>query len=100
MQLNEENCYETIPGVANLSSALCPPLPPDSGAHLLNLFSTVDHSSYCLAHVWTYRSLVSTLDIVLLTGHFTDGWRCSGSRTPPRTGRQACQDSALCTIQR
>ena len=57
MQLNEENCYETIPGVANLSSALCPPLPPDSGAHLLNLFSTVDHSSYCLAHVWTYRSL-------------------------------------------
>ena len=55
MQLNEENCYETIPGVANLSSALCPPLPPDSGAHLLNLFSTVDHSSYCLAHVWTYR---------------------------------------------
>ena len=60
VQLNEENCYETIPGVANLSSSLCPHLPPDSGAHLLNLFSTVDHSSYCLAHVWTYRSLVST----------------------------------------
>ena len=89
VQLNEENCYETIPGVANLSSSLCPHLPPDSGAHLLNLFSTVDHSSYCLAHVWTYRSLVSTqvtsiytgdrcLDIVLLTGHITDGWRCSG----------------------
>ena len=82
VQLNEENCYETIPGVANLSSSLCPHLPPDSGAHFLNLFSTVDHSSYCLAHVWTYRSLQCTgtwcLDIVLLTEAHADGWRCSG----------------------
>ena len=53
--LNDNNCYEDIQGVANISTEFCKLYLPDEGAHYLNMFSTVDHSSFCLAHIWTYR---------------------------------------------
>ena len=42
---------------------------PDEGALYLNMFSTIDHSSFCLAHVWTYRRL----EVLGLADTPTDG---------------------------
>ena len=55
--LNENNCYEDIEGVANISADFCKVFFPDQAALYLNMFSTADHSNYCLAHIWTYRRL-------------------------------------------
>ena len=53
--LNEDNCYEQINGVVNITTEFCKLFLADQGAHYLNMFSTLDHSNYCLAHIWTYR---------------------------------------------
>ena len=55
--LNDNNCYEDIEGVANISVDFCKVFFPDQAALYLNMFSTADHSNYCLAHIWTYRRL-------------------------------------------
>ena len=51
------NCYESFDGVVDLGKAFCRRFPSTSSAKLLNMFSTVDHSGFCLAHLWTYRDL-------------------------------------------
>ena len=51
------NCYESFDGVVDLGKAFCHRFPSSSSAKLLNMFSTVDHSGFCLAHLWTYRDL-------------------------------------------
>ena len=48
-------CYEDIDGVVDVEEAFCKFYSSSSSSTLLNMFSTVDHSSYCLAHIWTYR---------------------------------------------
>ena len=55
--LNADNCYEDIEGVANISVDFCKLFYPDQAALYLNMFSSLDHSDYCLAHIWTYRRL-------------------------------------------
>ena len=57
VDLNDNNCYEDIEGVANISVDFCKVFFPDQAALYLNMFSTADHSNYCLAHIWTYRRL-------------------------------------------
>merc|ERR1712200_205253 len=63
------NCYESFDGVVDLGKAFCHRFPSSSSAKLLNMFSTVDHSGFCLAHLWTYRDL----DVVGLADSPTEG---------------------------
>merc|ERR1712038_1728626 len=63
------NCYESFDGVVDLGKAFCRRFPSTSSAKLLNMFSTVDHSGFCLAHLWTYRDL----DVVGLADSPTEG---------------------------
>ena len=51
------NCYESIDGVVDVGKAFCSRFPSTSSGKLLNMFSTVDHSKFCIAHMWTYRDL-------------------------------------------
>ena len=51
------NCYESFDGVVDIGKAFCERFPPSSSGKMLNMFSTVDHSKFCIAHVWTYRDL-------------------------------------------
>ena len=51
------NCYESIDGVVDVGKAFCSRFPSTSSGKLLNMFSTVDHSKFCIAHLWTYRDL-------------------------------------------
>ena len=51
------NCYESFDGVVDVGKAFCTRFPSSSSAKLLNMFSTIDHSDFCLAHLWTYRDL-------------------------------------------
>ena len=67
--LNDENCYEDIKGVVNLTTEFCKTFLPDAGPLYLNMFSTLDHTSYCLAHVWTFRRL----EVLGLADTPTDG---------------------------
>ena len=67
--LNHDNCYEDIKGVVNVSTEFCKSFLPDEGPLYLNMFSTIDHSSFCLAHVWTYRKL----EVLGLADTPTDG---------------------------
>ena len=52
-----EICYEKIDGVVDVGKAFCARFPSTSSAKLLDMFSTVDHSEFCIAHLWTYRDL-------------------------------------------
>merc|ERR1712013_40416 len=63
------NCYESFDGVVDVGKAFCTRFPSTSSAKLLNMFSTVDHSGFCLAHIWTYRDL----DVVGLADSPTEG---------------------------
>ena len=67
--LNDENCYEDIKGVVNLTTEFCKTFLSDAGPLYLNMFSTLDHTSYCLAHVWTFRRL----EVLGLADTPTDG---------------------------
>jgi len=69
VHLNDENCYEDIKGVVNITNEFCKLFLPDEGVLYLNMFSTIDHSSYCLAHIWTYRRL----EVLGLADTPTDG---------------------------
>jgi hypothetical protein len=40
-----------------VGKAFCSRFPSASSGKLLNMFSTVDHSKFCIAHLWTYRDL-------------------------------------------
>ena len=51
------NCYESIDGVVDVEKAFCSRFPSTSSGKLLNMFSTIDHSQFCIAHLWTYRDL-------------------------------------------
>ena len=57
VHLNGNNCYEDIEGVANISVDFCKLFYPDQATLYLNMFSSLDHTNYCLAHIWTYRRL-------------------------------------------
>jgi hypothetical protein len=63
------NCYESIDGVVDVGKAFCSRFPSTSSGKLLNMFSTVDHSKFCIAHLWTYRDL----DVVGLADSPTEG---------------------------
>ena len=54
---DDGNCYESIDGVVDMGKAFCSRFPSTSSGKLLNMFSTVDHSKFCIAHLWTYRDL-------------------------------------------
>jgi len=64
-----EICYEKIDGVVDVGKAFCARFPSTSSAKLLDMFSTVDHSEFCIAHLWTYRDL----DVVGLADSPTEG---------------------------
>ena len=66
------NCYESIDGVVDVGKAFCSRFPSTSSGKLLNMFSTIDHSQFCIAHLWTYRDL----DVVGLADSPTEV-RCS-----------------------
>ena len=63
------NCYEEFDGAADPSTAFCSHLEIEDSMHLLNLFSTIDNSKYCLAQLWTFRDL----DVVGLADSPTTG---------------------------
>jgi hypothetical protein len=67
-QPGNASCYEDIDGVVEVETAFCRHYAASSSPRLLNMFSTVDHSDYCLAHLWTYRDL----DVVGLADSPTD----------------------------
>eukprot|EP00090_Calanus_glacialis_P016630 TRINITY_DN26015_c0_g1_i1.p1 TRINITY_DN26015_c0_g1~~TRINITY_DN26015_c0_g1_i1.p1 ORF type:complete len:637 (+),score=171.23 TRINITY_DN26015_c0_g1_i1:26-1936(+) len=67
--LNGENCYEDINGTINTSTEFCKPFGIHESTLFLNMFSTVDHSMYCLAHIWTYRDM----EVVGLADNPTEG---------------------------
>ena len=70
-----ENCYESIDGVVDVGKAFCSRFPSTSSGKLLNMFSTINHSEFCIAHLWTYRDL----DVVGLADSPTEV-RCSFER--------------------
>ena len=63
------NCYEEYEGAADPNTAFCSHLEIEDSMHLLNLFSTIDNSKYCLAQLWTFRDL----DVVGLADSPTTG---------------------------
>merc|ERR1719499_246574 len=67
--LNSENCYENINGTINTAIEFCKPFGMHESTLFLNMFSTVDHSEYCLAHIWTYRDM----EVVGLADNPTEG---------------------------
>ena len=67
--LNKENCYENIDGIVNTAVEFCKPFRMHESTLFLNMFSTVDHSQYCLAHIWTYRDM----EVVGLADNPTEG---------------------------
>ena len=69
------NCYESINGVVDVGKAFCSRFPSTSSGKLLNMFSTINHSEFCIAHLWTYRDL----DVVGLADSPTEV-RCSFER--------------------
>ena len=54
---DDGNCYENIEGVVDVGNAFCSRFPSTASGKLLNMFSTIDHSRFCIAHLWTYRDL-------------------------------------------
>ena len=54
---DENNCYEKINGTVDPSVEFCQQFGLHDSTLFLNMFSSVDHSQYCLAHIWTYRDL-------------------------------------------
>ena len=70
-----ENCYESIDGVVDVGKAFCSRFLSTSSGKLLNMFSTINHSEFCIAHLWTYRDL----DVVGLADSLTEV-RCSFER--------------------
>ena len=67
--LNGENCYENINGTIDTATEFCKPFGIHESTLFLNMFSTVDHSQYCLAHIWTYRDM----EVVGLADNPTEG---------------------------
>eukprot|EP00092_Neocalanus_flemingeri_P105110 GFUD01134688.1.p1 GENE.GFUD01134688.1~~GFUD01134688.1.p1 ORF type:complete len:630 (+),score=152.69 GFUD01134688.1:166-2055(+) len=67
--LNVENCYENINGTVDTATEFCKPFGIHQSTLFLNMFSTVDHSRYCLAHIWTYRDM----EVVGLADNPTEG---------------------------
>lgn len=65
---NSDECYENINGTINPSTEFCKSFDFHSSGQFLNLFSTVDHSAYCMAHIWTYRDF----DVVGLADNPTE----------------------------
>merc|ERR1712038_761330 len=66
---NDQDCYENINGTINPAEEFCKKFQFHDSGKFLNLFSTIDHSSYCLAHIWTYRDF----DVVGLADNPTEG---------------------------
>ena len=54
---DDGNCYERIEGVVDVGKEFCSRFPATASGKLLNIFSTIDHSQFCIAHLWTYRDL-------------------------------------------
>merc|ERR1712038_526532 len=66
---NDQDCYENINGTINPAEEFCKKFQFHDSGKFLNLFSTIDHSNYCLAHIWTYRDF----DVVGLADNPTEG---------------------------
>jgi len=66
---DSDQCYEKINGTIDPTVEFCKSFEFHDSGKFLNMFSTVDHSSYCLAHIWTYRDF----DVVGLADNPTEG---------------------------